>query len=137
MPLAVTIILIVLALGLIWLVYSLVWGTPPFFNLAVERLTFRMVRTDPELLTYLGLLDNTSLDFHSGSLTDASPRQMARRQQLDRDGLALIHRYRPEKLKGEKRVTYCAVTALITTGTLILSSWGPTRSTMSLVCRLT
>ena len=106
MPLAVTIILIVLALGLIWLVYSLVWGTPPFFNLAVERLTFRMVRTDPELLTYLGLLDNTSLDFHSGSLTDASPRQMARRQQLDRDGLALIHRYRPEKLKGEKRVTY-------------------------------
>ena len=106
MPLAVTIILIVLALCVIWLIYSWAWGTPPIFNLAVERLALRMIRRDPELLTYLGLLDNTLIDFHSGDLTDASPRRMARLRQLDRDGLVLINRYDPEKLKGQKRTTY-------------------------------
>ena len=106
MPLAVTIIIIVFAMGLTWLTYSLIWGTPPIFNLAVERMVLRMAREDPELLTYLSLLDNTLLDFHSGSLTDASPRHMARLRLLDRDGLALVSRYDPEKLKEQKRVTY-------------------------------
>ncbi|HCU57000.1 MAG TPA: hypothetical protein DF984_02015, partial [Anaerolineaceae bacterium] len=38
MPLALSVILILLGLGLIWLIYTLFWGTPPSLNLAVERL---------------------------------------------------------------------------------------------------
>ena len=99
-------ILIIVALGLIGLIYILFWGTPPIINWAVERLGLRMMLTDPETLTTLGLLDNTLLDFHSGSLTDASPHYMAALRQLDRDGLALMRRYDPANLAGQKLVTY-------------------------------
>jgi uncharacterized protein (DUF885 family) len=106
MPLAVIVILVLLGFVLIWLLYSLFWGTPPTINLAVERLGLRMLGLDPEMLSRLGLLDNTLLDLHSGNLTDASPAQMIRSQQLDRDGLALIRRYDPEKLSGQTWLTY-------------------------------
>lgn len=106
MPLYVILILTLLGLTLIWFVYTLLWGKPPFFNLAVERLTLRMVLKDPEILTTLGLLDNTPLDFHSGNLTDASPRYMDQLRQLDRDGVALMRRYDPQKLSGQKQLTH-------------------------------
>ncbi len=98
--------LILLALLLAWLVYALVWGRPPFIHWAVERLSLRMVLKDPETLTVLGLLDNTPLDFHSGDLTDASPRRTSRLQALDREGMALIQSYDPDRLPGQKRITY-------------------------------
>jgi uncharacterized protein (DUF885 family) len=83
-----------------------VWGTPPSIHLAVERLALRITLADPELLTQLGLLDNTPLDFHSGRLTDVSPRADVNRRRLDREGLTLIRRYQPERLTGQKLVTY-------------------------------
>ena len=106
MPLPVILLIVAVFLGLLWMVYKLVWGTPPTINLAVERLALRMVLKDPELLTYMGLLDNTLLDFHSGKLTDVSPRYMEGLRELDRDGLALIRRFDPQKLTGQKRITY-------------------------------
>ncbi len=96
MPLAVIVILVLLGFALIWLIYSLFWGTPPSINLAVERMGLRLLGMDPELFSSLGLLDNTLLDFHSGNLTDASPAQMVRSQHLDREGLRLIRRFKPE-----------------------------------------
>lgn len=108
-----TVFIVILVLVVAWLVYSLFWGTPPSINLAVERLSVQMVLEDPELLTRIGVLDNTLLDFHSGRLTDASPRSDARRQQRDREGLALIRRYDPDqsgrftkKLHGQEHLTY-------------------------------
>jgi len=98
--------LVLLALVLAWLVYVLVWGKPPLINWAVARLSLRMVLKDPETLTVLGLLDNTPLDFHSGDLTNASPRTMARLRVLDREGMALIQSYDPEQLQGQKQITY-------------------------------
>lgn len=99
-------ILVVLGLGLTWFIYSLIWGRPPWINLAVERWSVKMILKDPESLTVLGLIDNTLLDFHSGKLTDASPEYMSEQSQLDRDGLALIRHYDPEKLSAQKQLTY-------------------------------
>ena len=99
-------ILVVLGLGLSWFIYSLIWGTPPWINLAVERWSTKMILKDPESLTALGVIDNTLLDFYSGRLTDASPEYMAELRQLDRDGLALIRHYDPEKLSGQQKLTY-------------------------------
>ena len=86
MPLWLIVVLILLGIGVVWFIYSFFWGTPVTLNLAVERLGLRMLTGDPETLTAMGLLDNTLLDLHSGNLTDASPRQMRRTRQLDRDG---------------------------------------------------
>lgn len=106
MSLAVSVLLILLGMGLIWLIYVLFWGAPPTLNLAVERLGLRLLANDPEALTSVGLLDNTVLDFHSGNLTDASPRYVKRMRKLDREGLALIRRYDPARLKDQERLTY-------------------------------
>ncbi|MDY6846732.1 MAG: DUF885 domain-containing protein, partial [Chloroflexota bacterium] len=106
MPLFAIVIVIILCLGLIWLIYSLVWGTPPSINLAVERLSLKMIMKDPETLTTLGVIDNTLLDFHSGKLTDASPSGMQKQHLLNREGLALIRRYQGRHLTGQKYITY-------------------------------
>ncbi len=93
-------------IGLLWLFYTLIWGTPPWINLAVERLTLQMILADPELLTQAGLLDNTLFDFHSGRLTDISASERKKRQKIDREGLILMRRYDPKKLKGQNKATY-------------------------------
>ncbi len=105
MPLFVIVLIIILVLGLIGFIYVLFWGTPPNINWAVERLSLRMMLMDPEILTTLGIVDNTILDFHSGNLTDASPRYMKTLRQLDRDGLALVQRYDPEELVRQTLIT--------------------------------
>ena len=106
MPVLLTVLFVILGVGLAWMVYTLVWGTPPSINLAVERLGLRMMLDDPELLTQIGLLDNSILDFHSGRLTDVSPRADGRRRKLDREGLILIRRFARARLRGQKRITY-------------------------------
>ncbi len=106
MPLFAIVTFIILGMFVSWFIYSLVWGTPPSINLAVERLSLKMVLKNPETLTILGLIDNTLLDFHSGNLTDASPLYMGDQAQLDREGLALIRRYDPNKLSGQTKLTF-------------------------------
>jgi len=106
MPLSVIVILVILGLGITWLIYSLVWGTPPWINLAVERLSLKMILNDPEKLTALGVIENTILDFHSNKLTDTAPDFMDYLRQLDREGLALIRRFDPDTLSGRKKLTY-------------------------------
>lgn len=103
-PLIVLLVLIVL--GLIWLVYLLIWGTPPSINWAVEKITLRRLWADPETLTVMGVVDNTWMDFHSSQLTDISPRYMAKMRRLDREGLALIRRYGRKPLEGQDAITY-------------------------------
>ena len=110
MSLALIVLFIILGILLIWLVYSLFWGTPPTINLAVERIGLRWMLQDPETLTSVGLIDNTLLDFHSGNLTGASPHDLNQLRHLDRDGLALIRRYDPEKLTGQQKITYKLMT---------------------------
>ncbi len=106
MPLFAIVTLIILGMALTWFIYSLVWGTPPSINLAVERLSLKMILKNPETLTILGLIDNTLLDFHSGNLTDASPKFMEDQAQLDREGLAMIRRFDPSNLNGQAKLTY-------------------------------
>ncbi|HAB98221.1 MAG TPA: hypothetical protein DCE71_00145, partial [Parachlamydiales bacterium] len=62
---------LLLCLAGIWF-YQLIWGKPTSFNLFAERLMVKKALADPEFLTYLGLTDNTYLDFTSDKLTDVS-----------------------------------------------------------------
>ncbi len=70
------ILLLLAALALVglWWTYRLVRGRPTSINLFYERVMIESVLDNPELLTQLGFVDGTLLDFHSGKLTDASPR---------------------------------------------------------------
>jgi len=46
------------------------WFTPVGVNNYLNKVTFKLAIDSPELLTYLGMIDNTPLDFHSGKLAD-------------------------------------------------------------------
>ena len=46
------------------------WFTPVGVNNYINKVTFKLAIDSPELLTYLGIIDNTPLDFHSGKLAD-------------------------------------------------------------------
>ncbi len=105
MPLYAIVLLVILALILIWLIYTFAFGVPPAINFAVARLSLRQLLQDPESLTGIGVLDNTLLDFHSGRLTDASPSTMEKRRDFDREGLALMRQYDPQALDGQERIT--------------------------------
>jgi uncharacterized protein (DUF885 family) len=63
----------------VWAGYRIGFGKPFTINQLADRQAFVYLTGDPQLLTTLGLVDGTVLDFHSGQLT---PVTVARR---DRD----------------------------------------------------
>ena len=74
-------------------VYQLWWGKPSsidhFYNVAFAKLLL----AQPEILTMLGIIDNSFLDFHSDKLTNVSPAAERERQALAQDLLATLRRY--------------------------------------------
>jgi len=56
--------------GYIWF-----WGKPVGVNNYINKASIKMATDSPELLTYIGLIDNTPLDFHSGKLADYTKAQ--------------------------------------------------------------
>ncbi|ACJ00830.1 DUF885 domain-containing protein [Rhodospirillum centenum] len=86
-------------------VYVAGWGKPPTIDWMVERQTLYQVLDDPETLTFLGLVDNTWLDFHSGRLTDLSPERFEESKADLRRYLEQIRSYAPETLNGQQVLT--------------------------------
>ena len=50
--------------------YRLVWGTPFTITQLADRQAIAFLLDTPELLTAIGLVDGTMLDYHSGALSD-------------------------------------------------------------------
>lgn len=95
---------VILLAGFIF-IYKLVWGKPFSFNHAVERITMVNLLNDPETLTFLGMMDNTILDFHSDELTDASPAYEKSLIDRAREGIALLKSYDPSGLDEQEKLT--------------------------------
>ena len=53
-------------------VYALIWGKPFSINHYFDRTLIKIVMNEPQMLSSLGLIDNTILDFHSDELSDVS-----------------------------------------------------------------
>ncbi len=62
-------VLIGMAGGGFWL-YQLLWGLPFNFDHLIDRQGVYTLMTRPEILTQLGLIDGTMLDFHSDKLDE-------------------------------------------------------------------
>lgn len=99
------IVLLVAMTALGVFIYKLVWGKPFGFNHAVERVMLESLLSDPETLTYLGMVENTLLDFHSAKLTDASPSFDIAMRELVRKQKNLMLSYEPEKLDSQEKLT--------------------------------
>ncbi len=89
--------------------YRLIWGQPFNFDHFVDRSLFENARQYPELITTLGLIENTWLDFHSDKLSDLSPSVQADVVAQSRQQFALLQQYRRSKLSAQHALTYDAI----------------------------
>ena len=82
------------------------WFTPVGVNNYINKVTFQLAIDSPELLTYLGAIDNTPLDFHSGKLADYTREEEERSIAKLRDARAGLDAYGPEGLAGQELLTW-------------------------------
>jgi uncharacterized protein (DUF885 family) len=88
-----------------WWSYRLVWGRPLNIDHFYERIFIKLLLDDPELLTQLGFIDNTWLDFHSDDLTDSSPEHTEKLNRMVDDNLATLLEYDYEDLSESQQLS--------------------------------
>ena len=69
-------------------------------NNYVNKVTLQLIDS-PELLTYLGAIDNTPLDFHGGKLADYTKEEEERSIAKLRNAREGLDDYGPEGLSGQ------------------------------------
>ena len=82
------------------------WFTPVGVNNYINKVTFKLAIDSPELLTYLGAIDNTPLDFHSGKLADYTKEEEERSIAELRAARAGLDAYGPQGLEGQELLTW-------------------------------
>jgi uncharacterized protein (DUF885 family) len=76
-----------------WWSWRLVYGRPVNIDHFFARAMIEVALDNPELLTQLGIIDNTWLDFHSGKLTDISPAAIERDFARSEKGARILAEY--------------------------------------------
>jgi uncharacterized protein (DUF885 family) len=82
------------------------WFTPVGLNNYVNKVTLQLTINSPQLLTQLGFIDDTPLDFHSGKLDDQTKEHEERMLERVREARAGLDRYGPEGLTGQELLTW-------------------------------
>ena len=82
------------------------WFTPVGVNNYVNKVTLQLAIDSPELLTYLGAIDNTPLDFHSGKLADYTEEGEERSIAKLRNAREGLDDYGPDGLSGQELLTW-------------------------------
>ncbi len=95
--------------------YKLIWGKPLNIDHLFERYLIGAALSEPELLTIVGVIDNTILDFHSHKLSDASPQHTYRMMERDKNYLDILRKYNRERLSGQQAISYDMVEWLLQT----------------------
>jgi len=95
-------LLIVAAFGL----YTWFWWKPVGINNYINKATISFAMETPELMTQLGLIDNTPLDFHSDKLGDYTEAGEQKQLAKLRSARAGLDKYGPEGLKGQELLSY-------------------------------
>ena len=86
--------------------YRLVLGVPPNIDHFADRSMIMVMRENPELLTYLGLIENTPLDFHSDKLSDLSPISEQESVAQLREQFEMLKQYDRRELSGQQAITF-------------------------------
>jgi uncharacterized protein (DUF885 family) len=82
------------------------WFTPVGVNNYINKVMIQLASDSPELLTSLGMIDNTPLDFHSGKLADRTRAQDDRSLAKLRKARAGLDKYGPEGLEGQELLSW-------------------------------
>ncbi len=82
------------------------WFTPVGVNNYINKVTIQAAMESPELITRLGLIDNTVLDFHSGKLADYTKEADERSLEKLRNARQGLDNYGPEGLEGQELLSW-------------------------------
>ncbi len=82
------------------------WWKPVGVNNYINKATMEFLIDSPELLTSLGMIDNTPLDFHSGKLADYTKEQDDKTLAKLRKARAGLDKYGPEGLDGQELLSW-------------------------------
>jgi len=86
--------------------YVWFWGAPVGINNYINKKTIQMATDSPELLTYMGMIDNTPLDRHSGKLADYTEAQWDKSIEKTKDLLKGLEKYEDKDLSEQQRLSY-------------------------------
>ena len=86
--------------------YFWFWATPVGVNNAINKQTMVLAMKTPELLTQLGMIDNTPLDFHSGKLSSYTKENEDEVLARLKEGRASLDKYGPKGLKGQELLSW-------------------------------
>ena len=75
-------------------------------NNYINKVTIQAAMESPELITRLGLIDNTVLDFHSGKLADYTKEADERSLEKLRAAREGLDNYGPEGLEGQELLSW-------------------------------
>ena len=95
--------LVLLAGFVAWLT---LWYRPLTVNGYINKFTLQFLLSSPELLTYMGAIENTPLDFHSGKLGSYTREQDEKTLQLLRNARQELDHYGPEGLQGQALISW-------------------------------
>jgi len=87
--------------GYIWF-----WGAPVGVNNYINKASIKMATDSPELLTYIGMVDNTPLDFHSGKLAKYTKDQEDKSLEKIKAALKGMDKYGPDGLEGQELLSW-------------------------------
>jgi len=93
---------VVAGLGL----YLWFWAAPVGVNNYVNKVSIQILFRSPELLTSLGLIDNTPLDFHSGKLDNYDKQSEVEDLEFLRTIRSGLDSYGPQGLEGQELLSW-------------------------------
>ena len=82
------------------------WWKPVGVTNYINKVTVQLAIDSPELITSLGMVDNTILDFHSGKLADYTKAQDDKSLAKLRKARAGLDKYGPEGLDGQDLLSW-------------------------------
>ncbi len=82
------------------------WFTPVGVNNYINKVMLQLAMDSPELMTSLGMVDNTPLDFHSGKLDDRTKAEDDRSLAKLKKARAGLDKYGPEGLEGQELLSW-------------------------------
>jgi len=94
--------IVIAGLGL----YVWFWAAPVGVNNYVNKVSIQMVLRSPELLTSLGLVDNSPLDFHSGKLGNYDSQSENEDLEFLLNSRSGLDKYGPEGLEGQELLSW-------------------------------
>lgn len=98
-------VLIGMAGGGFWL-YQLLWGLPFNFDHLIDRQGVYTLMTRPQILTQLGIIDGTLIDFHSDKLDEFTLAERDRLYAVTKRNLEEMKSYDRASLTPEQQTTY-------------------------------